>query len=209
MKAKLFWACVFLMAAVSTAAASEFSDLTAEAKRGAAMPQYMLARMYENGEGTPRNLSEAAKWYEASANGGITMAQNRLGEMYRDGIGVRRDKQTAIRWFERAAKGGLPQAIANLEAARSGIETPGTLAEDIYGQYEFNWDALAKINLNTLNDNSLDGYKRMDLTQLLHGASEADGGRGSKSSVMGGSYLSNVLIPILIQLNFINALGGN
>jgi TPR repeat protein len=172
------------------------------------MPQYMLARMYENGEGTPADLSEAARWYEASANGGITMAQNRLGEMHRDGIGVKRDKQTAMRWFERAARGGLAQARANLEAARSGIEAPGTLAEDIYGQYGLNWDALAKINFNTLNDNSLDGYKGMDLSQLLHGASETDGDSGRKTSGAGRYFLS-VLIPILLQQHITGALGGN
>ena len=43
--------------------ASEFDDVKRAAEGGAVLSQYMLAQMYENGEGTSQNLAEAAVWY--------------------------------------------------------------------------------------------------------------------------------------------------
>jgi len=76
------------------------------AENGDAVAQYSLGKLLENGGvGVPRDLAEAAKWYQRSASQGIAAAQNNLGLMYAQGRGVPQDVVLAVKfWRDAAAK---------------------------------------------------------------------------------------------------------
>ena len=76
------------------------------AENGDSVAQYSLGKLLENGGvGVPRDLAEAAKWYQRSANQGIAAAQNNLGLMYAQGRGVPQDVVRAVKyWRDAAAK---------------------------------------------------------------------------------------------------------
>lgn len=57
-----------------------------EALAGHPQSQFLLAGLFERGEGTEQNLVEAARWYRAAANHGIVEAQARLGELLLVGV---------------------------------------------------------------------------------------------------------------------------
>ena len=65
----------------SYAAGNEAEMVEKMAEQGVPMAQYMLGMMYEHGDGVTRNLQEAIKWYEKSADGGIAMAGERLAAL--------------------------------------------------------------------------------------------------------------------------------
>jgi serine/threonine protein kinase/TPR repeat protein len=74
------------------------------AEAGIASAQFNLAERYLFGNGVPRNLAEAFKWYRReSEHGG--WAQMRLGLLYAYGLGVAKDPKEARNCFDK----GLPQ----------------------------------------------------------------------------------------------------
>jgi hypothetical protein len=82
------------------------------------------ALMLEDGTGTPRDLTEAARLMKQAANS-TDPAYAPLGKMHyatmlHIGKGVAKDEQEARRWFEAAAADGNPEAI---EFLRSGYHT--------------------------------------------------------------------------------------
>jgi|GEM_PF-629901 len=83
------------------------------AEDGLADAQFVLGRMYQNGEGVSRDARRAAEWYRRAAEQGHADARFDLGMMYRYGIGVTRDPVEAYAWFELADRAG------NAEAARA------------------------------------------------------------------------------------------
>ena len=82
-------------------------------KRGHAPAQYNLGQMYRNGQGVPRDLIEAAKWYRLAALGNHPWAQYNLGSMYVRGLGLPRDDVQGYKWFSLAAAQGDAEAITN------------------------------------------------------------------------------------------------
>ena len=75
---------------------------------------FEIARRYTNGIGTEKNLEEAAKWYEHSANLGYVPAQYLIGNFNEKGIGVAKDRTLAEAWYEQAAENGHVVAMHNL-----------------------------------------------------------------------------------------------
>jgi TPR repeat protein len=80
------------------------------ATQGNAYAQKMLADMYAQGRGVPRNLRLAADWREKAAKRGNVEAQLLLGKMYLNGEGVEKDQTKAESWLERAAIEGNSEA---------------------------------------------------------------------------------------------------
>jgi hypothetical protein len=72
--------------------------------------QQLLAGLYENGLGVPRNLATAASWYEESARLGLAFGQLMIGDMLMVGAGVARDPDKALEWYRRAAEQGYAEA---------------------------------------------------------------------------------------------------
>jgi TPR repeat protein len=84
------------------------------AEQGNERAQNSLGYMYENGEGAPKDNTEAMKWYRKAADQGNAVAQNNLGYMYYNGEGVPEDNTEAMNWFRRAADHGNADAQNNL-----------------------------------------------------------------------------------------------
>ena len=94
-----------------TQAAGLFAPL---AEQGVAAAQFKLGVMYRYGEGVPKEVQEAVKWYRKAAEQGHAAAQFNLGVMYRHGQGVSQDYQEALKWYCKAAEQGHAAAQNNL-----------------------------------------------------------------------------------------------
>ncbi|MCA3245167.1 MAG: sel1 repeat family protein [Azospirillum sp.] len=103
------------------------------ARAGDPDSQYNLGQMYRRGEGVPRDLVQARRWYEAAANQGFELAQFQLGVIWETGNGVAPDLGAARRWYALAARAGhegAREALRRVESAlasgrvRTVIETP-------------------------------------------------------------------------------------
>jgi hypothetical protein len=70
--------------------------------------------MYENGEGVPKDETEAVKRYRKAADQGYAVAQFNLGRMYSAGWGVPKNEPEAVRWYRKAADQGDAPAQFNL-----------------------------------------------------------------------------------------------
>jgi TPR repeat protein len=103
------------------------------ARAGDPDSQYNLAQMYRRGEGVPRDLVQARRWYEAAAAQGFDEAQFQLGVMFELGNGVAPDLIEARRWYVAASRAGHERARESLNRvdaaltagrARTVIATP-------------------------------------------------------------------------------------
>ncbi|WP_404787455.1 tetratricopeptide repeat protein [Altericista sp. CCNU0014] len=61
------------------------SELLPFAERGNAEAQCMVGNIYHLGLGIPSNLTEAVKWYAASADRGYAVASNNLATIFQTG----------------------------------------------------------------------------------------------------------------------------
>ena len=78
------------------------------------MVQLRLAHMYERGQGTPKDLAAAAKWFQKAAERGSPTARAHLDWLYRLGTGVPKDGAQAARWSMKGASQGNAIAQSNL-----------------------------------------------------------------------------------------------
>jgi len=76
--------------------------------------QSILAGIYLNGVGTPRDEKTALKWYLEAARGGDFASQFQVGMMYRDGIGTDKDSKKAIEWLSLSGRNGHIRAKTEL-----------------------------------------------------------------------------------------------
>ena len=108
------------LAALSCAAAQPdsahllFEKTRQRAEKGEAQAQLELGRLYANGTGVPRSLTQSARWYRKAAEQGLAKAQYELGSALADGRGVRPSLTDAADWYRKAAEQGLPEAQVNL-----------------------------------------------------------------------------------------------
>mgnify|MGYP000164764871 FL=1 len=85
---------------------SYLDELISMAERGDSKAQALLGVKYDDGDGFPKNDSEAIKWYLKAANQGEVNAQVFLGVKYDNGEGVAKNDEEAIRWYRKAADQG-------------------------------------------------------------------------------------------------------
>ncbi len=83
------------------------------AEAGDSRAQYLLGRMYSEGEGVAKNEAEGAKWYRRAAERGDAVSQLSLGTMYVNGRGVPRNFVEAYRWLEIVVAAGEDKALAS------------------------------------------------------------------------------------------------
>lgn len=90
------------------------------ARLGDVEAQYLLAQFYEEGYGTPEDLREAVRWYEAAADNRHAGARARLGEAYfmlAESLNHRAGGthgEEAVAWYRTAADAGHAQACLRL-----------------------------------------------------------------------------------------------
>lgn len=83
--------------------------------------EYQTGYRYEHGEGLPKNLEQAARWYSRAATAGDPRAQFNLGRMYATGQGVPEDLTKAVDLWIKSAQQGNSDALVDLrEAAQRG-----------------------------------------------------------------------------------------
>jgi localization factor PodJL len=98
-------------------AATPLQRLAALANSGNPKAELLLGLTYLDGQGTPVNEAEAARWLERAASQGEALAQYRLGTLYERGRGVPSDIGKATVFFGAAAKLGNLKAMYNLAVA--------------------------------------------------------------------------------------------
>lgn len=88
--------------------------------------QSTLGLLYALGWGTPKDDTEAIKWFrragpmgpseasEQSVSDPAAPAMYYVGRKYLEGEGIRRDEIEARKWFERSAQGGYAKATEQL-----------------------------------------------------------------------------------------------
>lgn len=84
------------------------------ADKGNALAQYLLGRMYDAGQGTPRNAELSFKWLTLSAAQNQPLAQVLLGNSYMNGRIGPKDEQEAARLLRLSADQGNPDAAMQL-----------------------------------------------------------------------------------------------
>ena len=92
--------------------------LRKSADEGDATAQFLLAGMYVEGKGVPKDASEAVKWYRKAAEQGDDGAQLSLGVCYVTGDGVGKDLAQGFAWFSISDTNGNEKArefLATLE----------------------------------------------------------------------------------------------
>ncbi len=92
----------------------EPAALREAASEGDPLALHAIGERFADGIGVARDMSEAAVWFERSAEAGFAPAQYRLGNMYEKGNGVERDYSLAMEWYEQAAEQGNATAMHNL-----------------------------------------------------------------------------------------------
>jgi localization factor PodJL len=128
------------------------------AAEGDARAQHAIAARYAQGQDTPQNLTEAARWLERAAGAGLAPAQYLLGAMYERGQGVAKDLGRARSWYQAAAEKGNVKAMHNLAVNLSGRES-GTadyaLAAKWYEEAAAHGLADSQFNLGILAEHGL------------------------------------------------------
>src|ERR1017187_4932551 len=90
------------------------SGFRSAAEQGNPDAPLLLAKMYENGEGSPQNYLEALKWYNVAAQKRDAIAENSIGKLYDEGNGVPKDQTEALKWFRLASEHGNGDASFTL-----------------------------------------------------------------------------------------------
>lgn len=95
-----------------------FAEFSSLAEDGDTEAQYMLGRMYVDGQGVAKDAAEGAAWLSRAAIfANHAEAQFLLAHMYDTGdYGVEQDIAGAVHWYETAAKQGHAGAQAQLAA---------------------------------------------------------------------------------------------
>lgn len=82
--------------------------------KGLVMAQYRLAKLYEKGEGVPRDMAASRAWTEKAAIGGNVKAMHDLAVFYAEGDAGPQSYAAAVEWFRQASDMGLVDSQYNL-----------------------------------------------------------------------------------------------
>ena len=111
--------------------------------------KYLLAFMYQNGFGMPKDAALARKLYQECAAGGLPQAWYYLALMNKNGLGAPADKSLALEQMTRAAKAGLPEAQFLL--ARFYVES-SVVATDLHAAARWFSEAAAQGDSASMNE---------------------------------------------------------
>ncbi len=94
--------------------AAIFDRLLKRAEFGDTAAQYIVGKMYMDGDAVEQDYAASAKWFRLGAESGYAAAQNALGWLYIEGKGVEQDTAKAIGLLQSAAMQGYANAQMNL-----------------------------------------------------------------------------------------------
>jgi len=87
-----------------------FDETMAKAKAGDAEARYELARLYDQAEGTKKDVEESFRWCRLAAEQGLAKAQFTVSMCLMVGKGTPPDQQESIKWMRKAADQGYARA---------------------------------------------------------------------------------------------------
>jgi TPR repeat protein len=91
------------------------ATLLVQATGGDAAAQVAVGESYQVGKGVPKDLQQAAAWYQKAADKKDIAGELHLAALYRDGgKGFARDMAQAAEWYRRAADQGEVEAQATM-----------------------------------------------------------------------------------------------
>ncbi len=88
--------------------------IKAAAEAGEPIAQYRLSKLYERGQGVPRDLNMSRQWTEEAAKAGNVKAMHDLAVFFAEGDGGQQSYAGAVQWFRKAADHGLIDSQYNL-----------------------------------------------------------------------------------------------
>ncbi len=94
-------------------------EVKARAQAGDPDSELELGLRYEHGEGVPRDLAEALKWYRKAAEQNYAPGQYYLGVCYANGVGVAKDPVEAAKWYRKAVEQNDVKAQDTLASCHS------------------------------------------------------------------------------------------
>jgi TPR repeat protein len=121
------------------------------AEQGVAEAQWVLGKMYANGQGVPQDFTEATEWYFRAANQGHAEAQVTEGQLAM--IAEPRDYAEALKWFGKAADQGNAEGQRELGLMYArGQGVPQDYAEAVrrVGKAADKGDSEAQFNLGLM-----------------------------------------------------------
>ena len=89
-------------------------SLQQSADMGMPEGQAMLARYYQEGIYTPKDIDKAITWYKKAALQGNVTAQMILGDLYLNGTEIKKNIPEAVNWYQKAADAGDANAKARI-----------------------------------------------------------------------------------------------
>jgi TPR repeat protein len=105
--------------------AKALAKLRPAAGAGDPVAEYLLASLYLNGNGVPKDTDEGLEWLTKSADQGYARAQSDLGALYLIGRDIAGDTRRGMELLGRAAAQGDPSASYNLGVMyRDGLGVP-------------------------------------------------------------------------------------
>ncbi len=87
-----------------------FDETMAKAKTGDAEARYELARLYDQAEGTKKDIEESFRWCRLAAEQGLAKAQFTMSMCLMVGKGTPADQVESIKWMRKAADQGYVRA---------------------------------------------------------------------------------------------------
>ncbi|MCH9765995.1 MAG: caspase family protein [Alphaproteobacteria bacterium] len=130
-----------------------FSLYRESAELGFPAAMYRLARSYDKGRGTSRDVTAAAQWYGRAAENGHAPAMAALATMYELGDGAKQNLAEALRFYRLAADAGEVRAMTNLGflyAEGKGVAKDPKRAKTWYGKAANAGNTRAMFNLGLL-----------------------------------------------------------
>lgn len=154
--------------------------IQAAAQAGEPIAQYRLSKLYERGQGVPRDIQQSRAWTEKAAENGNVKAMHDLAVFYAEGEGGQQSYVGAVQWFRQAADHGLVDSQFNLGVLyEQGLGVTANPAEALY------WFRVAA----KLGDSAA-GAKVSELVELV---SPED---AQKTALLAGRYRAKAGDPI-------------
>ncbi len=174
-------------------AANEYRPL---AERGDPEAQYRIGRLYEFGNGYPKDQAQGIAWIRKAAAQNHVDAQQELGYIYATGDGVKQDDVQAAAWFRKAATAGDAQAQYNLGllyAKGAGVPKDYAQAFDWWSKSAAQGFADAQFKLAVVYHNG-QGAAKDDVAALANATIAAR--NGDKENI---AYRDEIAKPLTVE----------
>jgi TPR repeat protein len=174
------------------------------AEQGNPRAQANLGYMYDNGEGVPKDNTEAMKWYRKAADQfrkaadeGNADGQYHLGVMYDYGQGVPKDYAEAAKWFRKAADQGdadAQNALGYMYANGQGVPQNYTYAMNWFRAAADQGNADGQNGVGALYNNG-QGVPQDYAQALMWYRKAADQGNADAQTSLGYMYDNGEGVP--------------